>query len=264
VCIVLMFVTVVATAALVWPGTGAVLEGLFVPTIPALDSGGLGWTIALIGGVGGTLTVLCYGYWLREEGLTRPEDLRVCRIDLGAGYVMTAIFGMAMIIVGSTVRVEGSGAALLVDLADRLEMSLGPTGRWLFLLGALGAVFSSLLGVWQSVPYLFADCWAMLGRRRGDASAIGRVVDTRAAPYRLYLLALAIVPIIGLFASFREIQRLYTITGALFFPLLALALIVFNGRTSWVGERFRNRPVTVAALAAVLVFFGWIGFGTSA
>jgi hypothetical protein len=109
-----MFLTVTVTAALLWPGTGAVLEGLFVPRIPDLDGEGLTWTVALIGGVGGTLTVLCYGYWLREAGLTRPEDLKVCRLDLGSGYLMTAAFGIAMIIVGSNVTIEGGGAELLV------------------------------------------------------------------------------------------------------------------------------------------------------
>src|SRR5690606_30862248 len=34
VCIAVMFVTVVVTAVLLWPGAGAVLEGLFVPRIP--------------------------------------------------------------------------------------------------------------------------------------------------------------------------------------------------------------------------------------
>jgi len=255
-CIALMFVTVVITAALLWPGTGAVLEGLLVPRIPDAAGQGVPWTVALIGGVGGTLTVLCYGYWLREDGLTRREDLRVCRLDLGAGYLMTALFGVAMVIVGSSIRVEGSGAQLLVRLSLRLEQSLGVGGKWLFLIGTFGAVFSSLLGVWQSVPYLFADCWRLLmghGRRPGSDA-----VDTKAAPYRVYLLLIATVPMLGLAFSFRDVQKIYTVTGALFFPLLALGLLIFNGRTAWVGE-LRNKPATVAALVAVLAFFGWIG-----
>ena len=34
-------------------------------------------------------------------------------------------------------------------------------GKWLFLIGAFGTVFSSLLGVSQSAPYPFADCWRL-------------------------------------------------------------------------------------------------------
>ncbi len=56
-CIGLMFVIVLATAVALWPGWGAVAPGLFVPSVPEVD-GALGWTVALIGGVGGTVTVL--------------------------------------------------------------------------------------------------------------------------------------------------------------------------------------------------------------
>ena len=249
-----MFATVVLTAALVWPGTEAVLAGLFVPRMPPAGES-LTWTVALIGGIGGTLTVLCYGYWLREEGRTSKEDLRGCRIDIAAGYVMTALFGIAMVIVGSSVRVEGEGTQLIVNLSERLGMELGPAGRWLFLIGATGTVFSSMFGVWQSVPYLFADCWRLLQRRKGDAAV---AVDTRSRPYRIYLVLLAIVPMIGLFYSFREVQKIYTVSGALFFPLLALVLLVFNGRQSWVGREFRNHPATIVALLGILALFSWI------
>jgi Mn2+/Fe2+ NRAMP family transporter len=254
VCIGTMFVTVVATAALLWPGTGAVLTGLFVPRLPTLDSEAIVWTVALIGGLGGTLTVLSYGYWMREVGRTGPEDLRACRIDLGASYAITAVFGVAMMIVGSTVHVEGEGTQLLVALSDQLGTVLGPAGKWLFLIGTFGTVFSSLLGVWQAAPYIFADGWRLLTSPRGAPVT----VDTRARPYRVFLVLLALVPMIGLFSSFREMQKLYTVIGAYVFPLLALALLVFNGRTAWVGPRLKNRPITAVALVGVLVFFTFL------
>src|SRR5690606_19568161 len=143
ICAGLMFVVIVVTAALLWPGTGEVVSGLVVPRIPDAGGQGITWTTALIGGIGGTVTVLCYGYWIREEGRAGMEELRVCRIDLGVGYAMTAVFGMCMVMIGSTMEIEGGGAGLIVSLADRLEQPLGPAGRWALLLGALGAVFSS-------------------------------------------------------------------------------------------------------------------------
>jgi Mn2+/Fe2+ NRAMP family transporter len=260
VCIGVMFVTVIVTAALLWPGTGQVLKGLVVPVIPDAGGQGLSWTVALMGGIGGTLTVLCYGYWIREEGRTGADFLKTCRIDLAAGYVITALFGVAMVIIGSTIEIEGRGATLLVRLSDQLVEPLGQAGKWLFLVGAAGAVFSSLLGVWQAVPYLFADTLGLLredGKARADAA-----IDTRSPAYRGYLFALAIVPMAGLFWSFQEIQKLYAVIGATFIPLLAIALLVLNGRADWVGERFRNRPATVVVLLATLAFFVWIGWRT--
>ena len=258
VCIGIMFVTVIVTAALLWPGTGPVLKGLVVPAIPDAGGQGLSWTVALMGGIGGTLTILCYGYWIREEGRTGERFLKTCRIDLAAGYAITALFGIAMVIIGSTIEIEGRGASLLVRLSEQLVEPLGQAGKWLFLVGAAGAVFSSLLGVWQAVPYMFADTLGLL-RKDGRASA-DAAIDTRSNAYRGYLLALAIVPMAGLFWRFQEIQKLYAVIGATIVPFLALVLLILNGRADWVGERFRNRPSTVVVLLATLAFFLWLGW----
>jgi Mn2+/Fe2+ NRAMP family transporter len=251
--VAVMFVTVVVTAVLLRPEWGAVARGLFVPSIPDAGGEGLGWTVALMGGVGGTLTILCYGYWLREERRDGPEHLGIARIDLGVGYAVTMIFGIAMVIIGSTISVEGKGAGLIVSIADRLTEPLGTVGRWAFLVGAFGAVFSSLLGVWQAVPYVFADFLRVTGQREDP-------VETSSRAYRFYLYALGLIPLAGLFASFREIQKLYAIIGALFIPMLALALIVMNGRRDWVGDRFRNRWPAATVLAAAIVLFLFLGY----
>lgn len=262
VCIGVMFATVVVMAVMLWPGTAEVLRGLLIPGIPDLRGEGVVWTVALMGGVGGTLTVLCYGYWIREEGRAGIGDLPLCRIDLGLGYAMTALFAIAMVIIGSQVQIDGRGTGLLLALAERLGAELGEAGRWMFLAGVLGAVVSSLLGVWQAVPYLFADLWSMTFGRHEDATA-RPAVDTRAAPYRVYLWLLALVPMLGLVLSFKEIQKLYATVGATFIPLLALALLLMNGRRAWVGAH-ANRWPTVIVLLATLVFFavlGWLRIG---
>jgi hypothetical protein len=203
---------------------------------------------------------MCYGYWLREDGRGGTEELWLCRIDLGAGYLMTAVFGIAMVIVGSTVEIEGQGTTLLVSLADRLEEPLGIWGRWLFLIGAFGAVFSSLLGVWQSVPYLFADSWRLL-TKSFDADA-QEPVDTSGLPYRGFMVVLGIVPMIGLFWGFQQVQKFYAITGALFFPFLAVGLLIWNGRSDWIGSRYKNRPMTSVSLIGILLFFSWLAVRT--
>lgn len=258
VCIAVMFVVVIATAVALTPSWAEVGRGLLRPSIFGLPAGGIEWTVALMGGVGGTLTVLCYGYWIREEGRQGAEDLRVCRIDLATGYGMTALFGIAMVIIGSTIPVRGDGARLIVNLADQLETALGPTAKWAFKIGAWGAVFSSLLGVWQSIPYLFTDFWNLT--RDGRAGAAERTVDTRSWPYQIYLLALATVPAVGLFQAFRQVQKWYAIVGALCIPMLALVLLVLNGQSKLVGRRYRNSwPVTVILIGSLAFFVFFVG-----
>ena len=255
VCIVLMFVVVVATAIALRPDLGEVAQGLVWPRIPLATEGGTTWTVALIGGVGGTVTVLCYGYWIREEGREGTEDLATCRIDLASGYLMTAIFGVAMVVIGNTLgELPGGGAKLIVEMADKLETTFGRAGsivRWTFLLGAWGAVFSSLLGVWQSVPYLFADVWQLM---RGGRPT-GQRIDTNSRPYRGYLYAIAVIPMLGMVVDFRAMQMVYAVVGAMFVPMLAATLLLLNGRTDWIGARYKNHWSTVLVLVGTLAFF---------
>lgn len=265
VCIGVMFVVVVCTAVALHPPLDQLLRGLVVPAIPDLNGEGLEWTVALLGGIGGTLTVLCYGYWIREEGREGTGDLKLCRIDLATGYIMTALFGMSMLVIGSQMKdIEGGGASLLVELSNGLQEPFGrfgPAVRWAFLLGAWGAVFSSLLGVWQSVPYLFADFWNLMKSKDPQHETLS--VDTTSWAYRGYLYAIATIPVLGLwFASFEAAQKTYAVIGALIIPALAVILLILNNRTSLVGREFRNRWTTNLILWLALLFFlysGWIG-----
>jgi hypothetical protein len=171
---------------------------------------------------------------------------------------MTALFGVCMVVIGSTIQVEGGGAMLIVNLSERLEATLGEFGKWAFLVGAWGAIFSSMLGVWQSVPYLFADfCKLMVDPK---ASNIDTAVDTRSTPYQVYLFSIATIPAIGLWTSFETAQKVYAIVGAAFIPLLAVVLLILNGQTKLVGRQYRNSLPVSLLLVAVLVFFllaGW-------
>lgn len=250
VCIGIMFVTVIITAILLWPSTSVVMTGLLIPSIPDMQGNGITWTVALIGGVGGTVTILCYGYWIRERGRTTTKSIKTCRVDLASGYLMTILFGLAMVIIGSTIEIKGHGAGLLVSLANSLEKPLGITGRWLFLIGAFCATFSSLLGVWQATPYLFADSWQLFFAKNSKSS--DPIIFSKA--YRYYLLALAFIPMLGLFMQFKEAQKLYAVVGALFIPLLALTLLVMNSRKKWLGHHY-NSMATNLMLTFILLFF---------
>jgi len=265
VCIGLMFAAVIVTAVLTGPDWGAIARGLVVPTIPDWRGDGLRLTVALLGGVGGTVTILCYGYWIREQGREGTESVRACRIDLLSGYAMTALFGVATLVIASGVEVSGSGANLLVALAGRLRETLGGTAgdvaRWLFLVGCWAAIFSSLLGVWQAVPYLFADLWGVCRRRmKGEPVGSREPVNTRGWVYRGTMVALATVPIALLWTDFKQAVLYYTLCGAAFIPMLALVLLVMNSVPSWIGREQRNRWRSIVLLVAALVLSSVAGW----
>ena len=273
-CIGLMVLVTVPTAIALAPDLGAVVQGLTVPRIPERPEA-LAQTVALIGGIGGTLTLICYSYWMREAGRLGPGGLRQARLDIAVGYTMTAVFGMAMVIIASGVELAGGGADLVVQLAARLDAALAPRlgqpladfVRLAFLVGAFGAVFSSLLGVWQAVPYVATDLW-LLRRHVGRPERVSAaVVDARSVPYRSYLVGMATVPMLGLFVDFSTVQLAYAFVGALFVPALGGVLLVLTNRSAWIGPRYRNRlatnsvlvlAVAVVALAAAFSIHGRI------
>ena len=128
----------------------------------------------------------------------------------------------------------------------------------MFLIGAWGAIFSSLLGVWQSVPYVFADFWDLIQTKDRDLN-YAREVDTSSFSYRGYLFAIAIIPMLGLFFGFKQVQKIYAVFGSMFMPFLAIVLLILNSRSVWVG-RHRNRVITVVVLIVILAIFVFFGY----
>lgn len=268
----IMVLVTITTAVISAPDLGAFARGLVVPTIPGVGSEdpavsrpALAWTIAVFGGVGGTLTLIAYSYWMHEAGRSRPEDLRTCRIDLATGYVITAAFGVAMVVIGHRAEIDGKGINAILALADSVESAVGARfgddaarpARYVFLIGTLAAVFSSLLGVWQVVPVIFADWWRHRPGAPIDTAPSDPVPAEDARPARGFLIWLSLASIPGLWYSFQDVQKWYGIVGACFVPALAAVLLVLNGNRTWVGTRFRNRLASSAIL--MLTFLLLIG-----
>lgn len=256
----LMTVTLLISVVLVGPDVGAFLRGL----VPSLPSGSAAATLSLMGGVGGSVTLLAYGYWIREKGWSGSAAIGTVRIDLAVGYLLTGLFGVAMLVLAAAVLSGGDGMpagseglvacgdAIRQATAARLDPAVGNSAALIFLVGVWGAVFTSTLGVWNGVPYLFADFVNAL-RGRFDVA-----VDTTGTAYRGYLLYLALPPIALLFLGRPLwIIKFYTLTGGLFMPLLAGSLLWLNSRRVQVGE-LQNRAAATATLVLSLVLFGVI------
>ncbi len=243
-----MFVLVIGCAAPLLDDPGGFATGLLVPTVP---SGSARFLLGVMGGVGGSVTLLCYGYWIRERGWSGPVAHRRTGLDLGVAYGLSGVFGLAMVVIAAGAEpADASGNALILALAGRLGEILGPVGRLCFLVGFWCAVFTSLLGVWQGVPYLFADG---LGRMRRAAPPSGPL--TRTAAYRGFLAFLAFPPLVLLLhQSPLAIVVMYAIAGSFFMPFLAGVLLVMNNRRDWVGP-LENGPVMNGLLLLSLALF---------
>ena len=251
-----MFVTVVGLAVIAAPNLPEMLTG-FIPLIP---EGGVLYTLALAGGVGGTITLAAYGYWLREKGWYTPKWMKVMRIDNSMAYVLTGIFVIAMLVVGAeVVRAAGvsisAGDAGLLDLYAVLQERYGVVVGTGFLVGFWAASFSSIIGVWNGVSLMFADFW---GNMRGKESGHP---DTRVGGkyFKFYLLWLTFPPMV-LLALGQPIGLIlaYGVLGSLFMPFLALTLLgLLNGKR--IPKRWSNRWWTNAALAITALLFIVLG-----
>jgi Mn2+/Fe2+ NRAMP family transporter len=246
----LMLLVVIICAAWVAPGMSGILSGLLIPSIP---EGSVLFIFGIIGGVGGSVTLLCYGYWIRERDWTRREDLPRSRFDMATAYLLTGLFGVAIMIISSGIEADvASGTKMVLGVASHLESVIGPFGKWCFLIGFWSAVFSSMLGVWQGIPYLFADFFQQYTYRPETPLS----VNTRSAAYRGYLLYLAIPPMLLLLVNKPVwLVIFYAVAGAFFMPLLAALLLLMNNRYTWVGD-LKNGWVSNLVLMTSLLVFG--------
>jgi hypothetical protein len=127
-----------------------------------------GYTLSLVGGVGGR-SRCSHAYWMREAGWTGLAQVPAARTDLTLSFALVFIFCFSMIFLSTQIEWTGQileeGPRLCLLLADRIGREVGPIGRGVFLLGFWGAAFSSVLGVYHGVPFLFDDMLHVWRRR---------------------------------------------------------------------------------------------------
>jgi len=253
-CIGLMFLVVLVSAVLVCPSWSEVLLSIVYPRLPA-DTNSLLFVFALIGGIGGSLTILCYSYWLKESRSAEVVTIQEVRIDLGVAYFLTVLFGMAIMIISAGVSPEEAGGyQLVIAIAEELGNVLGNFGKWSFIIGFWGAVFSSMLGVWNGVPYLFTDFIQQFLVQQ-PSNKQPAPVSTHSFYYRAFLAYIALPPLLlTMFGKPAWIGVAYSIAGAFFMPFLAALLLYMNNKRAWVGS-FKNNWLANLLLVLSLLLF---------
>jgi Mn2+/Fe2+ NRAMP family transporter len=255
----IMGFSILVCAALTLSDPLASLKGLVVPTIPA---GGGPNVLSLIGGIGGSITMLSYNYWMREEKIDTPGYLGYVRGDVAVAYVFTALFGISIMLIADQAffraGVAITDAQAVPKMAEMLGTLLGTFGVYAYSIGFWAAVFASLLGVWQSVPYLYADFYGVLKKMPHPArQELTKVTST---PYRLALVFISLAPLPFAFTQ-RPVAIIvtYTIVGSFFVPFLAATLLYLNNRVEWTSPVPHNHWLTNVVLVAILALFAVVG-----
>ncbi|WP_165069044.1 Nramp family divalent metal transporter [Marisediminicola senii] len=252
----IMFITVVGAAIVTLPNIPDMLSGL----APVVPDGGLVYTLGLAGGVGGTITLAAYGYWLREKGWAGGSWMKVMRLDNAVAYIVSGIFVVAMLIVGAELLYSANialatGDQALVQLADILAERYGTFMSYFFLIGFFATSFSSVLGVWNGVSLMFADFWGEMRKLPTD--------DPRrklgGTYYRFYILWLT-VPSTALLFLDQPVGLIvaYGVLGALFMPFLSFTLLWLLN-TDRTPAEWRNKLWSNIVLGVCTVLFVVLG-----
>ncbi len=245
----LKFGAIVASALLIVLWSGADWSGF-----GARSESSTAYILSLIGGVGGTVTLLSYGYWMREAGWAGRARMTSARSDLTVSFGLVFVFCFSMIFLSTQIDWTGEilneGPRLCLLLADRIGREIGPAGRTVFLIGFWGAAFSSVLGVYHGVPFLFDDMFHVWRRQQPTGQ--------QGVAYRSWAAYLALAAISAL-----VIQRpvwlvfIYTVVGSLFFPFVIATLLWMNN-SSHVVKDARNGLVVNGVLGAALLLYGYL------
>ncbi|WP_371546241.1 Nramp family divalent metal transporter [Streptomyces sp. NBC_00554] len=253
-----MFVVTVYLAIRVTPNLGDAFAGL-LPVLPDEKDSILN-TLGLIGGVGGTITLAAYGYWVNAKGWTNTGWMKVMRLDNRVAYITTGIFVISMLFVGAELLHSAnvaiaSGDKGLIQLSDILEAEYGTATAKFFLIGFFATSFTSLIGVWHGVSLMFADFVERYRGTRTTGEEVASGAREKSWPFRAYLLWLTFPPIVLLFQGqpFRLVI-LYGVLGAAFLPFLALTLIWLLNSSRTPSE-WRNGPLSNGMLAIAGLLF---------
>ena len=215
------------------------------------------YALSLIGGVGGTVTLLSYGYWMREQGWSGRERIPSVRIDLTVSFAIAFVFSFAMMFLSSQIdwagQVLDQGPRLCLLLADRIGAETGPIGRAVFLFGFWGAAFSSVLGVFHGVPFLFDD-WIHLWRRTTPGGQKGVAYRSWAVYLTLAAMSALVIqrPVWLVFA--------YTVVGSLFFPFVIATLLWMNNAKRLMAADVRNGLGVNVLLSIALLMYAYLAY----
>ncbi|MDQ4083578.1 MAG: Nramp family divalent metal transporter [Actinomycetota bacterium] len=258
--VILMSVVFLVTAIIVIPDVGAILNGLFVPNIPA---GALLTVSALIG-----TTVVPYNLFLHAssvqdkwpEDVPKDEALAQSRFDTTFSIILGGLITAAILTTGAA-AFSGTGTEITNagQMAEQLEPTLGPAAKYFFAIGLLAA------GLTSAVTAPLAAAYATSG-------ALGWERDLSSWRFRAVWAAVLVVGTVFAALGTNPVSLIVFAQAAngVLLPIIAIFLLVAVNRSDLLGE-YKNGTVTnilggiVVLIAAglgvrlILTAFGVLG-----
>ncbi|MEO6002032.1 MAG: Nramp family divalent metal transporter [Opitutus sp.] len=211
-------------------------------------------------GVGAT-ELIFYPYWCLEKGYARklgPDDgtaawrvraaawLRVMRIDAWMSFVLYTATTVAFYLLGAAIlhakalRVESLN--MIETLSFMYRDTFGHWSMWLFLVGAVAVLYSTLFGATASNARLFADALNLWGLKRY------RDAEHRRQWIRIGSVLLPVIFTAIFLAVGNPVSLVFVgaIAQGLMLPFLAGAALYFHFTAP--HRELRARPLSLAGL----------------
>ena len=146
-------------------------------------------------------------------------------------------------------------AYIIQTTAEALATAIGLAGFYIYSIGFLATVLASLIGTWQTIPLLMAECHALLRRLPFDHHA--KTVSPRSGAFRF---GLSLITVSGIAFAFvdRPLALIvgYTIVASFVVPFIAAVLLYLNAKSRAPRSTFgRQGRLVQTILFAVLVLF---------
>lgn len=211
--VLIMSVTFFTTAILSKPDIGAIIKGMFVPSVGAND-----W-LTIVGLIG--TTVVPYNLFLHASSVSErwksEEDLKNARIDTIISIGLGGLISMAVIISASA---SFNGTGIVVDsgavMAQQLEPLLGSWAKWFFGIGLFAAGFTSAITAPLSAAF-------------ATTGALGFDKDMKSTKFKaIWIIVLGIgivLSALGMSASPTELILVAQAANAVILPIIAIFLI---------------------------------------
>ena len=239
--VLLMSISFIVTALVTQPNLGAVLKGLFMPTIPEE-----GWLtiIALVG-----TTVVPYNLFLHaslvREKWKDVNDLKAARKDTYVSIILGGLISIAIIISAAAIK-EGE-VKNAADLAKGLEPLYGSFSKYFLGIGLFAAGITSAITAPLAAAYVARGCF-------------GWETNLKSARFRAVWIFILLLGVVLSSAGWKpvEIIKFAQVANGLLLPIIAGFLLWVVNRSSVLGN-YRNTKFQ--NILGILIVFTTIVLG---
>lgn len=251
--VIFMGVVFLITAIASSPDWGAVVAGMFIPTIPQEGSAGILTVVGLIG-----TTIVPYNLFLHASSAAErwkdPDQIGDARFDAVLSIGLGGVISMA-ILVCAAANIYGTGATVSngADMAAALSPILGDWATWMIALGLLAAGFSSAMTAPLSAAYAVNG---VLGWK-------ATLKDLKFKGIWIIVLLAGCVMAIALGASPTELILVAQAANAILLPIMAFfVLYCANGKV--LGDYRNHAFANIAGVVIIVItlFMCWRNMGS--